>query len=200
MKQQKSLKRTGLIGLCAAVALAAGISAQAQLSLVINTAAKTVSLSGSDSGTFVNQILYLEVGWSWSPGGSGGSPEQVDLSSAGSSTWFSLNPGPIESSFPSFLNVGGGGNTVVVALLASLAAPAGQTISGLGVPISYAGLSANHQQLLENAIGQTMSLQGFSAGSGFAGITVVPEPHEYALMAGLGLIGFAGFRRWRQRA
>jgi hypothetical protein len=31
-------------------------------------------------------------------------------------------------------------------------------------------------------------------------IIPVPEPHEYALMAGLGLIGFAGFRRWRQRA
>jgi hypothetical protein len=28
-------------------------------------------------------------------------------------------------------------------------------------------------------------------------LTIVPEPHEYALMAGLGLAGFAGYRRWR---
>jgi hypothetical protein len=46
-------------------------------------------------------------------------------------------------------------------------------------------------------IGQTLPLD---KGSGFGGISVVPEPHEYALMAALGLIGFAGFRRWRQRA
>ena len=28
--------------------------------------------------------------------------------------------------------------------------------------------------------------------------THVPEPHEYALMAGLGLVGFAGYRRFRR--
>jgi hypothetical protein len=37
-------------------------------------------------------------------------------------------------------------------------------------------------------------------GQTFGGISVVPEPHEYALMAGLGLNRLAGFRRWRQRA
>ena len=31
-------------------------------------------------------------------------------------------------------------------------------------------------------------------------VAVVPEPGTYALMAGLGLVGFAGYRRWRNHA
>jgi hypothetical protein len=31
----------------------------------------------------------------------------------------------------------------------------------------------------------------------FDAISVVPEPGEYASLAGLGLLGFAGWRRWK---
>lgn len=194
MKQQKSLKRTRLIGLCAAVALAAGISAQAQLSLVINTGAKTVSLSGSDSGTFALIGAWYEASWKLFPGGFVTSQQNLPVSNAGSSTWFSLNPGNIGGLLNSAIILNSSDSSVVLALFADAGA---QTVSGLGTPISYSGLSAANQAVFESTIGQTLPL---FQGQSFGGISVVPEPHEYALLAGLGLIGFAGFRRWRQRA
>jgi hypothetical protein len=183
------MKKTVQTSLVALATLAACTSAQAQLVMTINTAAKTVSLSGSASGTCAP--FGGDYGVAWKLNGTAGDPSQ---SLGIDSTWYSMSPGsPLADS----INVGGGAGGPYSVNLALLADAANQTISGLGVPFSYSGLTSGNQALLESLIGQTMSLD---QGSGFGGISVVPEPHEYAAMAALGLIGFAGFRRWRQRA
>lgn len=49
----------------------------------------------------------------------------------------------------------------------------------------------------------TSGLPASASGTSFAwqfdSMTAVPEPHQYALLAGLGLIGFAGYRRLTQK-
>lgn len=58
--------------------------------------------------------------------------------------------------------------------------------------------------------GVELRLYGFSAESGSGtwridnvqvsgSLTAAPEPHEYALVASLGLVGFAAYRRWSER-
>ena len=49
---------------------------------------------------------------------------------------------------------------------------------------------------------QAFNLGTFRMGSGNAGIqlSIVPEPEEYALVVGLGLLAFAFVRKWRRRA
>jgi hypothetical protein len=184
------------LGLVAAAAFTVGNSAQAALVLSIDPTAKTFFLSGTDTGTFGDGILYLEAAWVLAPGGTGDANQKLALSSGGSSTTISLNPGPIDPTVNSFVGVGGGSNRLSLALFVEKPNPAAQTVSGLGATISYAGLTANNQALLENAIGQTMPL---SLGSGFDGISVVavPEPSNSVLICGL--VGAGLLLRRRER-
>lgn len=178
------MKKTILASLVAFATLAAPISTQAQLVMTIDTTAKTFALSGSDSGIVENLGVFT---WSQAAPGT----ELPNQSVLVDSTWYSLNPGPI---LGGSLNTGDNPDRISLSFFSN---PGAQTISGLGAPISYAGLSANNQAAFEALIGQNL---GLVVSSGFGSISVVPEPHEYAAMAGLGLLGFAGFRRWRQGA
>ncbi|MBN8247358.1 MAG: hypothetical protein J0L84_07930 [Verrucomicrobia bacterium] len=182
------MKKTILTSFVAFATLAAPISTHAQLVMTIDTTAKTYTLSGSDSGftDFAGLISWAVVG----------PVTDVSQTISVNSTGYSLNPGPAVAGSLNFgydiLMVDPGSVT-----LTFFSSPGAQIFSGLGTPTSYAGASAINQAVLESLIGQTMPLV---VGSGFQGVSIVPEPHEYAAMAGLGLLGFAGFRRWRQRA
>ncbi len=49
--------------------------------------------------------------------------------------------------------------------------------------------------LAHNDVGNTGGASNVHNGAGGLTLTVVPEPHEYAMMAGLGLLGFGVWRR-----
>lgn len=67
----------------------------------------------------------------------------------------------------------------------------------LGAGASYVGAARNSKSDLSGTYTQAVST---SILPNFAVYATVPEPHEYALIAGLGLVGFAAYRRRFQRA
>ena len=71
--------------------------------------------------------------------------------------------------------------------------PSPLTVTGTGVPFSYAAATAAQKAFLESSVGSSIPLE---LGSGFSPITITPEPTTLALF-GLGLAGLGFARRKR---
>jgi hypothetical protein len=192
-------KHIKTLAVTAAVALAACTSANAQLVLHLDTATKQLWFTGTAIGTPGSLGLgFYAV--EWADGTLTGSPTSVSwLSDAvigvtGNTYNYGLG---VSGSVGSVRAYGDGG--VMVELDLTSNSQTTFTGAGLAHAVSYATGSWNPttQQILESYIGSTLPL---TLGTDFGPISVVPEPHEYAAMAALGLLGFAGFRRWHQRA
>ena len=67
----------------------------------------------------------------------------------------------------------------------------GSFVDGSSIQFLGAGVGSNLANILIN--GQTASIDG----SGFLSVSAVPEPATYAALAGLGILGFAAYRRRR---
>lgn len=181
--------------LTAGTVLLLGSNLQAQLFMHVDTVAKTVGFTGSDSGTTSFSPIPDTTKVAWQVGGPAfGFTSMVDIM-AGLSV--SGDGAPMVSAT---LGVDSDSPTHGVFVEVVNASPGGvsksMTITGLATALSYATLSGAQQAEFEGTIGTTLPLL---VGSSYAGLQVVatpvPEPHEYALAAALGLLGFVAWRR-----
>ena len=150
-------------------ALVAGASAE--LTLNINTGAKTFSFSGTDSGNALDigiTFLYWEIG-------SDGSSQSINIAD----TAFEevIDTARIQVNF----NAGGGGLVLYFDDYVDIT-----TLTGTGTAISYSSLDSDHQGVLEGYIGSTIPL---TVGEGYSGINIasIPEPATIALLAAGGI-------------
>jgi len=168
-------------------------TACAQLTLHLDTTAKELWFTGTDTGTAVKWGIETFYTISWAAGtGSAGS---VGASSI-TATEISLAGNTYYGSLPSQVYTYSAPSSVVSVRL-WLNHSSETTLAGTGSKISYATWGAENRANLESYIGSVLPLQ---YGSELGDLAVVPEPGPYALIAGLGLVGFAGWRRWRNHA
>ncbi len=161
-------------------ALVAGASAE--LTLNIDTGAKTFSFSGTDSGNaeYIEGLFFL-IDWSIQPSG-WWSSQSIDIGStafeevidnASLFVNFSVDGGTdgLELAFSNDVNIT---DTDIT------------TLTGTGVAISYSSRDADHQGVLDGYIGSTIPLVG---GYGYSDINVasIPEPATIALLAAGGI-------------
>lgn len=109
-----------------------------------------------------------------------GDPDGIAISISGSLVQFLSYEG-------TFTATGGPANGVLstdVGVAQGNSTPTGSSLGLIGTGAGYSSFAWS-------------SFSAASAGSVNAGQTLVPEPHEYAMLAGLGLVGFA---LWRRRA
>lgn len=192
-------RRPARLACLAAIAIAgSGFSLHAQLILHLDTATKEFWFAGSATGTphgppGPDDGFYSEVLWAVGTGtpavlgddfvGLGGANIAVtgnDYSGA------FLNTSAIGS------KIIGDYEYVRVLLDDSVLT----TLTGTGTKASYGGFSAASQSALEANLGSILPLV---EGTGFGDLSVVPEPHEHVLAAGLGLAAFTVWRRHRRR-
>jgi hypothetical protein len=189
------MKKTILAGFVALATLAALSSAHAQLTLNLDTVTKDFWFTGTATGTADTSNGYGEVRWdAGSVSGTFNNKQFFDsqlVVAPGNGYYYTI------VAYANLVSFSGGATTVTLNLDPAYNGISA-TFTGTGVKDSYAGWNLGNIAALESYIGGSLPLVGGS--TGFGPLNVVPEPHEYALMAGLGLIGFAGFRRWRQRA
>jgi len=154
-------------------ALVAGASAE--LTLNIDTGAKTISFSGTDSG------IALDIGGiyllNWYNQGPASSSQSIDIAG----TAFEET---IESeTFNVYIYAGDGtgGLQLYFDNFADIT-----TLTGTGTAISYSGLGADYQRILEGSIGSTIPL---GVGWGYSSINVasIPEPATLGLLAAGGI-------------
>lgn len=182
-----TLNRTLLLGIT--LACAASNMARAELTLVLDTAAKNLWFTGSATGTpgFNPVGPTYEVFWF---AGSGGSTENFIGIDDGYITPTGNTFQTPDSGFLSAFD--GPGSRVAL----SLFFVSGSTVflQGIGSPATaeyYGDWGAGQQTRLESYIGSSLPL-GF--GTGFGALAVVPEPRISGLVASLGLVAFAAYR------
>ncbi|MFT6951557.1 MAG: hypothetical protein ACJAUL_002707 [Paraglaciecola sp.] len=166
----------GLVGLVMAVmATAFTGSVSAALILHLDTTAKTVTATGSDSGITGN---FGDSGVAWEVTGTAVTYSYTDLSGL-----FNVAPGEpaLVSTQANNFN-----NPESFVLWFSIDSSYGQqplTIMGSGLAISYAG-NIDAEMTLESLIGSAMPYSPANGGSGFSDIqVVVPEPSIALLLA-----------------
>jgi hypothetical protein len=160
-------------------------SLQAALTLELDSAAKTLWLTGSDVGNSETISGGAVEVVSWTVGQTSGALETVDLVAAFSG---SFDDGP---SLQVRDNATIGGLRIYMANqdFSTFNATPITGVTATGAAISYAGLSAPYQAILESFQGQSLSL---SQGTGWAEISSVPEPNTpmFLGLAGSALILF----------
>lgn len=165
------------ISLCLTAALFLALPASAAITFVIDPTGKTITFTGSDTGTpdpFLNAAA-------WNSGTTSGGAESMLLTSAFSGTDYLFSNLVV---YPSSVD----GLFIEVSWTTS----GSKTFSGIGIPVSYAALSPVSQSILEATTSFTLSF-----GSGFSSFESVPEPSAFAMM----LISSAGlFLRRNRRA
>lgn len=147
--------------------------ASAELTLNIDTGAKTISFSGTDSGNAEYiENMYFWIGWSIEYSGSA-----LGQSIYFESTAFEevIDSAYLDVSF----GVDGGTNGLTLVVINDVDIT---TLTGTGTAISYSSLNATCQGVLEGYIGSTIPL---IFGSGYSDINIasIPEPATIALLA-----------------
>lgn len=152
-------------------ALVAGASAE--LTLNIDTGAKTISFSGTDSGNGLDIGIYL-LTWNI---GSGASSQHIDIAGTAfeeviESESFQVDFNAVDGTGGLWLNFD---DYVDIT-----------TLTGTGTAISYSGLDSDHQGILEGYIGSKIPLY---TGSDYSSINVasIPEPATLGLLAAGGI-------------
>ncbi len=168
--------------LAASLVILGSSSLNAQIVMLINSSAKTVTFSGSATGYVEPFVLVYAVAWAIPPR-AGTFAGNVDITTGVLATG---TASPAIGQINIWTPAGGGEMNLVTG------GPGSLSISGTGTPTSYAGLSAAGQLELEGWVGSTMVLD---MGTGFGDVQVVPEPQEAALLCGLFLAGLAAWRR-----
>jgi len=160
-------------------------TAQAELVLRIDSSAKNFSLTGSDTAEVPPDMGTGYVYWEKSDGGGAGKFGLYD-----SKTAFTTSVGQPGSPYDIILNLSTSVDKIFLNLYTTV--PDTMTITGTGVPYSYADFSAGAMSRFESLIGS--SLQSPDSYPGWGSISVVPEPTSAALFA-MGLAGCALVRR-----
>ena len=161
-------------------------TAQAELVLSIDSSAKNFSLTGSDTGEVVPDLGTVYLYWEKSDGGGAGGLGLYD-----SKTAFTTSVGQPGASHDIILNLSTGADKIFLNLFMTVADT--MTITGTGVPYSYADFSAGAMSRFESLIGSSLQSPAFYPGWGSISV-VVPEPTSAALFA-VGLAGCALVRR-----
>jgi len=161
-------------------------TAQAELVLRIDSSAKNFSLTGSDTGEVVPDLGTVYLYWEKSDGGGAGGFGLYD-----SKTAFTTSVGQPGASHDIILNLSTGADKIFLNLFTTVADT--MTITGTGVPYSYADFSAGAMSRFESLIGSSLQSPAFYPGWGSISV-VVPEPTSAALFA-VGLAGCALVRR-----
>lgn len=189
-------RRPARLACLAAVAIAgSGASLHAQLILHLDTSTKEFWFAGSATGTPDANVagdVYTEVLWAAGTPGAGDF-SQVFLSGDNLAVTGNTYSGFLFNVSRIGANESGTHEDVRVLLADSTET----TLTGTGIKESYGSFSSAAQSHLEANIGGVLPLQ---LGTGFGDISVVPEPHEQALAAGLGLAALAFWRRHRRCA
>ncbi|MEO1497018.1 MAG: PEP-CTERM sorting domain-containing protein [Planctomycetota bacterium] len=162
----------------------AGPHAQAQLTLTIVPDTTTYSLSGSATGTPGSFGNFNWEGTTTVQSNGGGS---VLTNNPTNFTW----SGPETPDVSNIISGGFGSFTFNISVTGNGGTPG--TVTGTGVPISYAAQTPSQIQAIESADGISMNLTSGS-GVGPLSVVVVPEPTSLAL---LGLGGLIVARRRR---
>ena len=163
-----------MMSLLILLALLAGSTAQAALILEVNTENKTMTFTGTSSGSFADfgggfNSAYWTIGDSGAPADT---EAVVDVSSAITpAPDFFCEVGLFTSADSAYVNFANSADL--------------NTLSGTDQMINYSSWSGANQAKFEGLIGGTMTL---ATGSGFGDISIqaVPEP------ATLGLVGIFG--------
>lgn len=154
-------------------------TAQAALTISIDTANETFQFIGSDTGT--PMILGPGAAVNWNIPFTLPASEAIDISSGVSAS---------ETVQSSDFAVGTSGGLSFS--LGFSGSPVLTTVTGLGTPISYIGLTPDTKASFESMIGGSMVLV---QGSGYSPISVIPEPSVYAIATGLLALALIGYRR-----
>ena len=195
------MKIAKLIGTVAVISALFATSAHAQLVIGIDTAAETLTLSGSDSGTLdgflvPSQDAYRAQWEAVNLGDSDQPSESIGLTPANvsSSGGGPVITGGLLTSAIAWTRAEGGAMVLNLYFGDAASTPASQTINFFGPAISYSSLDSVNKANFESLIGSSLTL---SRGSGFGDIQVqaIPEPSASSLVVGLGLFGLLTRRR-----
>ncbi len=166
--------------------LAPVVPLRAEITMHIDAAGDRLWFSGSDAGTLQPFIIGQYTGWTI--GANGYPAEQLDLSPAFTA---STTTGDIGQ----FFSYSGG---LEISLIALAGASNCTFTANPAQVFSYSGFAQPQKDYLESLSGQ--SLANAYPGSGFGSMQVaIPEPSTYAVIVGVGVLGFAAFRRGRKQ-
>lgn len=156
--------------------------ATADILLHIDTLNDQFWFSGSATGNLYADTDYTRIRWDNSAGGFG------DASAFAINDVFTLNGSEALSMDIDLFDTD---DTIAILLSSGLETASGTLAANASTVYTYAsafgGLNASQEEAFESLIGQTIPLD---QGTGFGGLTVVPEPSEAA--AAFGLLALAG--------
>ena len=191
MRNHKLIKP--ITSFLAAALLAASLPtiADAGLTMVIDTSAKELWYTGTDSGTWQGDFIS-DVQWASGTLTGTSAIVQTDLARG-------LSHDNADGSYGYWITVYSNNGITLSEDSPKTTLNGTITAEGDSYKLSYATLSGANQTILESYIGTDLTL---TIGTGFQPLSIisapVPEPSDYAFASGFGVIALALLRR-RQR-